>query len=82
MGLSHHQPGFAIFLRASMTRLKFEFVDNLGRGAGALFPTLAGYVSEHTSLGTAISIFGSSAYLIMILGALFLPETRGKQLDA
>jgi MFS family permease len=58
------------------------FAYNLGRGAGALFPTLAGYVSEHTSLGTAISIFGSSAYLIMILGALFLPETRGKQLDA
>jgi MFS family permease len=57
------------------------FAYNLGRGAGALFPTLVGYVSEHTSLGTAISIFGSGAYLIMILGALFLPETRGKQLE-
>jgi hypothetical protein len=57
------------------------FAYNLVRGAGALFPTLVGYVSERTSLGTAISIFGSGAYLIMILGALFLPETRGKQLD-
>jgi MFS family permease len=58
------------------------FGYNLGRGAGALFPTMVGFVSEHTSLGTAIAIFGSGAYLIMIVGTLFLPETRGKQLDS
>jgi MFS family permease len=57
------------------------FAYNFGRGAGALFPTLVGFVSQHTSLGIAISIFGSGAYLIMIFGVVFLPETRGKQLD-
>jgi hypothetical protein len=46
-----------------------------------LFPTLVGYLSGHTSLGIAISVFGSGAYLIMILGVLFLPETRGLSLD-
>jgi MFS family permease len=58
------------------------FAYNLGRGVGALFPALVGYVSGHTSLGTAIAIFGSAAYLIMILGALLLPETRGQQLKS
>lgn len=57
------------------------FVYNFGRGVGALFPALVGYVSGHTSLGTAIAGFGSSAYLILIAGVLVLPETRGRQLD-
>ena len=57
------------------------FAYNVGRGVGALFPTLVGYTSGHTSLGTAIAIFGSGAYLVMIAGASFLPETRGKQFD-
>lgn len=57
------------------------FSYNFGRGIGALFPMLVGYVSGHTSLGTAISIFGAGAYLIMILSALMLPETRGRQLE-
>jgi MFS family permease len=58
------------------------FAYNLGRGVGALFPALVGYVSGHTSLGTAIAFFGSGAYLIMIAGVLLLPETRGRQLEA
>jgi MFS family permease len=58
------------------------FAYNLGRGAGALFPALVGFVSERTSLGAAIALFGSGAYLVMILGAVFLPETRGKTLEA
>jgi MFS family permease len=57
------------------------FAYNLGRGTGALFPTLVGYLSGRTSLGIAISVFGSGAFLIMILGVLFLPETRGLALD-
>jgi len=57
------------------------FVYNVGRGVGALFPALVGYVSGHTSLGMAIAAFGSCAYLILIAGVLGLPETRGRQLD-
>ena len=57
------------------------FAYNLGRGAGALFPTMVGFVSGRTSLGTAIAIFGSLAYAIMILGVFMLPETRGRHLE-
>lgn len=57
------------------------FAYNFGRGAGALFPTLVGFVSEHITLGTTIAIFSSGAYFLMFLGAVLLPETRGKQLE-
>jgi len=49
---------------------------------GALFPTLVGYLSVRVALGQAIAIFAASAYLIMIVGTVLLPETRGKELRA
>jgi MFS family permease len=52
------------------------FSYNVGRGAGALFPTLVGVLSAHIELGRAIAIFAGSAYLLMIVGTLSLPETR------
>ena len=58
------------------------FSYNFGRGVGALFPTLVGYLSNRVSLGQAIAVFAASAYLVMIFGTLLLPETRGKQLRA
>lgn len=73
---------FSELFPTSMRASGAGFAYNLGRGVGALFPTLVGFVSGHTSLGTAISIFGSGAYLVMILGVVFLPETRGQQLEA
>jgi MFS family permease len=72
---------FSELFPTSMRASGAGFAYNFGRGVGALFPTLVGYVSGHTSLGTAISIFGSGAYLVMILGVVFLPETRGRQLE-
>jgi MFS family permease len=56
------------------------FSYNLGRGAGALFPTLVGYFSAHSSLGHSIAAFAVGAYLTMILGVVLLPETRGREL--
>jgi MFS family permease len=56
------------------------FSYNFGRGIGALFPTLVGFLSVRLTLGPAIAIFAAGAYLIMILGTLLLPETRGKEL--
>ena len=38
------------------------FSYNFGRGIGALFPTLVGYLSARITLGHAISIFAVSAY--------------------
>ncbi|HEY4930247.1 MAG TPA: MFS transporter [Terriglobales bacterium] len=57
------------------------FSYNFGRGIGALFPTLVGYLSARITLGHAISIFAVAAYLVMILAVLLLPETRGKELQ-
>jgi MFS family permease len=56
------------------------FSYNFGRGIGALFPTLVGYLSASVALGHAIAIFAVAAYLIMVLAVLLLPETRGKDL--
>jgi MFS family permease len=56
------------------------FSYNFGRGVGALFPTLVGFLSVSVTLGHAIAIFAAGAYLVMILGTSLLPETRGKEL--
>ena len=56
------------------------FAYNAGRGAGALFPALVGYVSARISLGHAIALFAAGAYLVMVLSTLLLPETKGTDL--
>jgi MFS family permease len=57
------------------------FAYNFGRGVGALFPTLVGYLSARFSLGHAIACFAVTAYLAMIIAVCLLPETRGKELS-
>ncbi len=57
------------------------FAYNLGRGVGALFPTLVGYFSVRMKLGHAIAVFAVFAYLLMIVGVLLLPETRDAELS-
>ncbi len=56
------------------------FTYNFGRGIGAFFPALVGFFSARLSLGSAIALFSLSAYLLMALGVLLLPETRGRNL--
>jgi MFS family permease len=56
------------------------FTYNLGRGVGALFPALVGYFSARMPLGQAIAMFAVSAYLLMVLSVLLLPETQGQEL--
>jgi fucose permease len=58
------------------------FCYNFGRGLGAFFPTLVGVVPVSIGLGAAIGIFAAIAYAIVILAALALPETRGRELLA
>jgi len=57
------------------------FAYNFGRGVGALFPTLVGYLSARLSLGHAIACFAVTAYVVMIVAVCLLPETRGKELS-
>ena len=77
-------PMGAFFTELFPSRLRGSgqgFSYNYGRAVGALFPTSVGYLSARISLGHAISAFAVTAYLIMILAVLLLPETRGKELQ-
>jgi MFS family permease len=54
------------------------FCYNAGRVLSATFPAMVGYMSAHTSLGTAIGTFSFLAYTMVVLCAFALPETRGR----
>lgn len=58
------------------------FCYNFGRAAGALCPALVGFMSSSMPLGQAIGLIAGTAYLIVIVAAAVLPETRGKVLLA
>lgn len=58
------------------------FCYNAGRGVGALFPALVGYLAARLGLGPAIAVFCFLGYGLMIAGLLMLPETRGRSLAA
>jgi MFS family permease len=58
------------------------FCYNAGRGIGALFPAVIGYLSHALSLAGAIAVFSAAAYGLMILMLLLLPETRGRSLES
>jgi sugar phosphate permease len=58
------------------------FCYNFGRGIGALFPALVGYLSQSMTLASAIAIFAVAAYGLFFLSAFALPETRGRVLHA
>jgi MFS family permease len=57
------------------------FAYNLGRGVGAIFPTLVGVFSSHMQLGRSIAVFAACAYMLMIIGVVLLPETRNAVLE-
>ena len=56
------------------------FAYSFGRGAGALFPALVGFLSARLSLGAAIGGFAGAAYLLVLVTVTVLPETRGRAL--
>jgi len=58
------------------------FCYNVGRAIGALFPVLIGALSSRFGLGTSIGIFAVAAYGVLIIAALTLPETRGRELES
>lgn len=58
------------------------FCYNFGRGIGALFPALVGYLAAAMSLANAMAVFAVAAYALFFLAAFALPETRGKVLTA
>ena len=73
----------AFFAELFPTRVRASgmgFAYNFGRGIGATFPALVGYISTTMSLSRAIAIFAGVAYTLMWIAAFLLPETRGQQL--
>ncbi|MBU9259964.1 MFS transporter [Burkholderia multivorans] len=57
------------------------FAYNFGRGLGALFPSLVGYLAHGYGLGMAIGMFAGGAYLVVLITALLLPETKGREIS-
>jgi hypothetical protein len=58
------------------------FCYNFGRAVGSICPALVGYLSDSMPLGLAIGYMAVGAYLLVILSALTLPETKGHELSA
>ena len=58
------------------------FCYNFGRGIGSTFPAMVGLLSDqmHFSLATAIGVCAGTAYTLVVVTALVLPETRGRDL--
>lgn len=56
------------------------FTYNFGRGMGAFFPTVIGFLSAHYGIGGAMA-FGALAYAIAFVALFWLPETRNRELD-
>ena len=57
------------------------FSYNFGRAVGSLFPAMVGYLSTTMSLGIAIGYMAGGAYLLVVVSALSLPETQGRELQ-
>jgi MFS family permease len=53
------------------------FCYNVGRGLGALFPGIIGFLAAAIGLGGAVA-FGVFGYVLAIAALAFLPETRGR----
>jgi MFS family permease len=55
------------------------FCYNVGRGLGALFPGIVGFLAAAIGLGGAIA-FGVLGYVLAICALALLPETAGRDL--
>jgi MFS family permease len=57
------------------------FCYNVGRGIGALFPGIIGFLATAIGLGGAVA-FGVFGYVLAILALAALPETHGREFAA
>ena len=54
------------------------FCYNVGRGFGALFPGIIGFLAASIGLGGAVA-FGVFGYVLAICALALLPETHGRK---
>jgi MFS family permease len=57
------------------------FCYNFGRGVGAAFPALVGYLTPSLKLSLAMAVVGIASYSVSCAIIFFLTETKGKVLD-
>jgi MFS family permease len=57
------------------------FCYNVGRGLGALFPGVIGFLAHAIGLGGAVA-FGVFGYVLAMAALTLLPETHGRELSA
>lgn len=53
---------------------------NAGRALGAIMPTMVGLLSARLGLGAAMGLCACASYVLVVIAALTLPETRGRDL--
>jgi sugar phosphate permease len=58
------------------------FCYNAGRGIGAIFPALVGFLAARFGPGNAIVVFSGCGFGLMIVALFLLPETRGRSLGS
>jgi predicted MFS family arabinose efflux permease len=58
------------------------FCYNVGRGVGAVFPALVGFLAARLGLGAAIAVFSFCGLALMIIALLLLPERKGRSLES
>jgi hypothetical protein len=58
------------------------FTYNFGRGISAWNVTFVGLLSASLPLGQSIGVFAGIAYALVVIAALLLPETKGRELTA
>jgi MFS family permease len=56
------------------------FTGNAGRAIGAVMPTIVGILSANMKLAAAMGLCACASYVIVVVAALLLPETRGRDL--
>ncbi|HTH62663.1 MAG TPA: MFS transporter [Paraburkholderia sp.] len=68
---------FPAHIRASAGGFSYNF----GRGIGALVPAAVGMTSASVGLGQSIGVWAAISYVLVFVVAIFLPETRNKELE-
>ncbi len=58
------------------------FTGNGGRAIGAFVPAVVGFASADLGLAAAMGLCACASYGMVVLAALLLPETRGRDLSA
>ncbi|MFC0400040.1 MFS transporter [Paraburkholderia rhizosphaerae] len=57
------------------------FSYNFGRGIGSLVPAAVGMTSLTLGLAPSIGTWAAASYVVVFIVAIFLPETRNKELE-